>query len=581
MVAKIKLMYRDCFVSLKNYILAIHHHVHAVVMLDYLTPYGPFHILILHLPIGGFAALWFSWLATTNRAQYTESKTFFVLNLFLLLSTSLSVATGWLYQQQGAYGAELDLHAISGYVFAGLVASQFIFLIAVRRRPLGFLRRGYYLLVLAASAAMVFTSHLGGELVHGKGFVKKAFRPKKDFVAAANVPATVAARKKNEMNGATKLTMYEDATVASDLQVTEAKKRTLQEQAALSQDFDPFAPIEASAKENSDTAWDPFAPLPNDVSGASTTPPVLSEGMSSSSGQVPAVQLSQTGASVKWDQASAELAHKRFNRAARVMKNHCYSCHGATKVKGGLRLDSKEHALTAGDSGLVSIIPHDAQSSLLIKRMLLPEEHDDVMPPSSKAPVDPDELVALMEWIDAGAIWDTDIVFVPNQQTVRKVQETNEAKGAPELDALTHAGIQYQAMGWGDHRIRVSLTAHSLADLAKKIHVLQAVKERVSWLDLSHSELSEEIFRQLTGFENLERLKLIGAKFSDRALQALSALKALTYLNLYQTDVTDAAIEGFSQIVSLQKIFLAETHVTPAGAAQLASQNSALKVIYR
>ena len=569
---------------LEKLCFSIQNSLQAVVMLDYLTPYGPFHILILHLPIGGFAALWFAWLAATNRAQYVYSKSFFILNLFLLLSTSLSVATGWLYLQQGAYGAELDLHAISGYVFAGLVALQFVFLIAVRRRPSGFLRMGYYFLVLAASAAMVFTSHLGGELVHGKGFVKKAFRPKKDFVAAANVPATVAARRTNEMNGGTKLTMYEDAavaSVASDLQVTEAKKRSLQEQAALSQDFDPFAPIEASAKENSDTAWDPFAPLSNDLSGASTTPPVLSEGMSSSSGQVPAVQLSQTGASVKWDQASAELAHKRFNRAARVMKNHCYSCHGATKVKGGLRLDSKEHALTAGDSGLVSIIPHDAQSSLLIKRMLLPEEHDDVMPPSSKAPVDPDELVALMEWIDAGAIWDTDIVFVPNQQTVRKVQEANEAKGAPELDALTHAGIQYQAMGWGDHRIRVSLTAHSLADLAKKIHVLQAVKERVSWLDLSHSELSEEIFQQLTVFENLERLKFIGAKFSDRALQALSALKALTYLNLYQTDVTDAAIEGFSQIVSLRKIFLAETHVTPAGAAQLASQNSALKVIYR
>ena len=471
MVAKINLMYRDCFVSLKNYILAIHDLLQAVVMLDYLTPYGPFHILILHLPIGGFAALWFAWLAAPNRAQYVYSKTFFVLNLFLLLSTSLSVVTGWLYQQQGAYGAELDLHAISGYVFAGLVASQFIFLIAVRRRPLGFFRMGYHLLVLAASAAMVFTSHLGGELVHGKGFVKKAFRPKKDYVAKANVPATEVARTTNEMNGATRLTMYEDATVASDLQVTEAKKRTLQEQAALSQDFDPFAPIEASAKKNSDTAWDPFAPLPNDVSGASTTPPIPSEGMSSSSGQVPAEsadQLSQTGASVKWDQASAELAHKRFNRAARVMKNHCYSCHGATKVKGGLRLDSKEHALTAGDSGLVSIIPHDAQSSLLITRMLLPKEHDDVMPPSSKAPVDPDELVALMEWIDAGAIWDTDIVFVPNQQTVRKVQEADEVKGAPELDALTHAGIQYQAMGWDDHRIRVSLTSHSLADLAKK-----------------------------------------------------------------------------------------------------------------
>lgn len=553
-------------------------------MLDYLTPYGPFHILILHLPIGGFAALWFAWLAATNRAHYVYSKSFFILNLFLLLSTSLSVATGWLYLQQGAYGAELDLHAISGYMFAGLVALQFVFLIAVRRRPLGFLRMGYYFLVLAASAAMVFTSHLGGELVHGKGFVKKAFRPKKDFVQEANVPATEVARKTDSVNGATKQVMYDDAIVASDLKATEAKKRTLQEEAPLSQDFDPFAPIDASTTNKSDSAWDPFALLPNGVLSASTIPPVSSEGVSSRLRQLPAEsadQLSQPRASVKWDQASAELAHKRFNRAARVMKNHCYSCHGATKVKGGLRLDSKEYALTAGDSGVVSIIPHDAQSSLLITRMLLPKEHDDVMPPSSKAPVDSDELAALIEWIDAGAIWDSDIVFVPNQQTVHSVQGADDLMGDPELNALAKAGIQYQAMGWDDQRIRVSLTSHSLADLAKKIHVLQAVKERVSWLDLSHSVLSEEIFQQLIAFENLERLKLIGAEVSDRAVEALTALKALTYLNLYQTEVTDAAIESFSQIVNLRKIFLAETHVTPSGAAQLASLNSELKVIYR
>ena len=113
-------------------------------------------------------------------------------------------------------------------------------------------------------------------------------------------------------------------------------------------------------------------------------------------------------------------------------------------------MDSKEFALTAGDSGLVSIIPYDAQSSLLIKRMLLPNEHDDVMPPSGKAPVDAAELAALIEWIDAGAIWDRDIVFVPNQQPTRNELSATESKGSSDLDALAKAGIQYQAMAWND-----------------------------------------------------------------------------------------------------------------------------------
>lgn len=556
-----------------------------MAMLDYLTPFGPLHILLLHLPIGGFAALWFAWIASSNRKQYVYSKSFLVLNLFLLLSTGLSVATGWLYMQQGAYGTELDLHELSGYVFAGLVALQYVFLLAVRKRPVAFFSLGYYLLVLAASAAMVFTSHLGGELVHGKGFVKKAFRQKTHLVQEADVHIPEARQKADVVNEVLESAAHDSSVILSaDLQAAGSKPIISQEEATLSQDFNPFAPIEGSVTKKPDSAGDPFAPLPNDVSDALMMPPVSGPENSLSLGQqtvVPLAQSSHSGVSIKWDQASAELAHKRFNRAARAMKNHCYSCHGATKVKGGLRLDSKEFALTAGDSGLVSIIPYDAQSSLLIKRMLLPKEHDDVMPPSSKAPVDAAELAALIEWIDSGAIWDRDIVFVPNQQPTRNELSAAESKGSSDLDALAKAGIQYQAMAWDDPRIRVNLKSLEHDDLAKNIYILQAVKERVLWLDMSHSVLSEEILQALSGFKNLERLKLIGATVSDQALHNLKALNALTYLNLYQTEVTDAAIESLSRIENLRKIFLAETHVTPTGAKRLASLNSALKIVYR
>ena len=341
-------------------------------------------------------------------------KIFLTLNVFLLLSTALSVATGWLYGHAGSYGAELDWHKLSGYIFAGLVCMQFALLLAVRKRASTLLNVAYYLVLLLASGAMVFTSHLGGELVHGKGFVLKAFRQKEQMLPSV----------------ASELAIHAPSSVFSNTQSSEAQRliqqpeidnmqsdlSSNQNDAKLPNSAEPFTQIEEADDQDLSIESDPFYQFALIDSTASDTnqtqvPEATSTGLDSDA--LLATDSTAQKDVVKWDQASAELAHKRFNLAARVLKNHCYSCHGATKEKGGLRLDSKEFAMTAGDSGEVSIIPHNAKSSLLITRMLLPQEHDDVMPPSSKARVNANELAALMDWINAGAIWDSDITYVP------------------------------------------------------------------------------------------------------------------------------------------------------------------------
>lgn len=553
-------------------------------MLDFFSPLGPCHLLVLHLPIGGFVALWFAWLARSKPQQYVYAKSFLTLNLFLLLTTVLSVATGWLYRYHGGYGDELDWHELAGYLFAALVSLQFVVLILLRRRASVGLKWVYYLLFLFASAAMVVTSHLGGELVHGKGFVKKAFRQKVQMpetsaplpaiqlqaIADTSVPQTVE-RGQHPLRPFQVATEPSDATSNQNdarLSSTSVASTTNDELGAQAADraFDPFAPLVASDSRESDLIQ---PPSPQVLFRAAETEVIRTS--------QPLVQQVES----QWTPASAELSYQRFNRAARVLKNHCYSCHGATKVKGGLRLDRKEFAMTAGDSGEVSIIPYNAQSSLLITRMRLPQTHDDVMPPSSRAPVDVDGIRALMAWIDAGAVWDSDIVWVPDQQPAHNDVRAQPAQAALALEALTQAGIPYQRMGWDDPRIRVNLSSQSSEDLAQKIQTLLTVKERVIWLDLSQSSLSQELAEQLVAFENLERLKLMEAQFGDEVLQKLTALKALTYLNLYQSNVTDSAMETLSQIVNLRKVFLAESLVTPAGVERLRSLNSALKIVYR
>ncbi len=81
----------------------------------------------------------------------------------------------------------------------------------------------------------------------------------------------------------------------------------------------------------------------------------------------------------------------------------CYSCHGAEKQKSDYRLDQPELALKGGESGKVAIKPHDPMESHLVRLILLPPDHDDVMPPSGRQPLTNEEIMIIVDWIRNGA----------------------------------------------------------------------------------------------------------------------------------------------------------------------------------
>ena len=80
----------------------------------------------------------------------------------------------------------------------------------------------------------------------------------------------------------------------------------------------------------------------------------------------------------------------------------CYSCHGAEKQKGGLRLDIKVAALEGGDNGKVFVPGKSAESKLV--HALAGIGEIGIMPPKEK-PLTPAEIGKVRAWIDAGANW--------------------------------------------------------------------------------------------------------------------------------------------------------------------------------
>lgn len=85
-----------------------------------------------------------------------------------------------------------------------------------------------------------------------------------------------------------------------------------------------------------------------------------------------------------------------------IFAANCYSCHGAEKQRGQLRLDSYAAIMRGGKHGKV-IIPGDLKQSELIRRIHLPQSEEDAMPPEGRRPLTADETKVIEFWVKNGA----------------------------------------------------------------------------------------------------------------------------------------------------------------------------------
>jgi uncharacterized membrane protein len=86
-----------------------------------------------------------------------------------------------------------------------------------------------------------------------------------------------------------------------------------------------------------------------------------------------------------------------------IFEKKCIGCHGPKKQKGEYRLDQAGVALAGGESGKTAIKPGDPLASELVRLILLPPGDDDVMPPEGKEPMNAEETLTIIRWIQKGA----------------------------------------------------------------------------------------------------------------------------------------------------------------------------------
>jgi len=271
-----------------------------------------------------------------------------------------------------------------------------------------------------------------------------------------------------------------------------------------------------------------------------------------------------------------------------LLKNRCYSCHGAEKQKGKLRLDSKISMVKGGEGGAALVVGKAAESEL-VKRLLLPLDNEDHMPPKEKPQLRQEEIALLKWWIDQGAdLHKTVAELIPNpeisamlsafQLGSKQTQEAGNdwlnqkvaAADATALKKLKDAGVVVLPVQQNSHYLSVSfITAEVTPALLEE---LKKLEKQLVYLELAYTALNDDGMKALSALKNLIQLNVRGTAITNQGLVHLKGLQQLTTLNLVETKVSE---EGVSQLRSLKKlksIYLFQTSVDKQRLAALKAQ---------
>src|ERR1051325_11863826 len=122
---------------------------------------------------------------------------------------------------------------------------------------------------------------------------------------------------------------------------------------------------------------------------------------------------------------AAEPGSDLFEKKIRpLLVEHCYKCHSAEsdKIKGQLRLDSRQAILKGGESG-PAVLPGDPERSLLIKAVRYTDK-DLQMPPKDKKLSDR-QIADLTAWVKIGVPWGEDnaVPSRPNREPFKVTEQ--------------------------------------------------------------------------------------------------------------------------------------------------------------
>jgi uncharacterized membrane protein len=260
-----------------------------------------------------------------------------------------------------------------------------------------------------------------------------------------------------------------------------------------------------------------------------------------------------------------------------ILETKCYSCHGARKQKGKLRMDDSLLLMKGGKDGKI-IQPGNASGSELVKRLLLPVDNEDHMPPKEKPQPSESQIALLTWWINQGAGFGKKVRDIPQsenisaklfdlqkvEQVAKKPMDIPEGNVEPAdektLEQIKHKGIVILPLAQNSHWLMVNFVTSKSVD-EQVLLQLRSLKKQLVWLKMDNTNLDDSGMASIGELTNLRRLSLQNTKITDTGLQSLRLVKNLQYLNLVGTRVGLQGILQLRDLKSLHSLYLYKTDI--------------------
>ena len=262
-------------------------------------------------------------------------------------------------------------------------------------------------------------------------------------------------------------------------------------------------------------------------------------------------------------------------RVEPVFAQNCVTCHGPSRQKGGLRLDSYEAILRGGKSGPV-IKAGDPKNSKLFQRISSAHDSDNIMPPPGKTPLSTDQIKLIELWISAGAspnlaanaVEDAASIARPAAEiTFAEIDDAAVAKQrAPIANALTELDkrypdvIEYESRGSAKLVINASLMGSKFSD--DDVAQLKPLNKQIVAADISNTAITDRSATNLAAMKQLRMLRLMHTRITDATVLALGGLSELESLNVFDTGITPAALKAAEHMPKLQHFYAGQTKIT-------------------
>lgn len=291
--------------------------------------------------------------------------------------------------------------------------------------------------------------------------------------------------------------------------------------------------------------------------------------------------------------ASTPLPEKTFYDAvvAPIFATRCVECHGPDKQKAELVLDSWTGAAKGSDAGPIWVAGKPAESELL-RRMRLPLDDEERMPPKDRPQPDATEIELIARWIERGATAELRVEALGLSDELRqaaaelpgKLASVVQVRAEPlwEYDpeevrraraplAQRVAQLQRRFPGCLTYESRTSADLHFVGvglgrDFGDRelAEIATALGEAVVVLDVSMTGVTDAAASSLAQFRGLRVLRASFTAVGDGVVEALRGAPKLEAVALPATRVSAASVAALGKLPRLRKLWLADTAIVEA-----------------